>query len=97
MHELVANSGLQVFIPYREGLLKNLPTTLARVLRDAKVIALINGPHPAPSFHAGNRGEAVVSTIDDYKEVYRLVAEPLAYGLEVQRDQSVVSRNLTAG
>lgn len=90
LHELVVTGDPRIVIPYREALLSNLPATLPRVLRDApKVIALIKAHALLHRLTRDTQHGAVVATLEDYKEVFRLVAEPLAYGLKADVPPSV--------
>jgi hypothetical protein len=84
LHTMVGEGNLSVDIPYAEALANKLPLSHFRVMRDfPQVLSLIRA-HALMHQCTRDRGVGgeVIATLDDYRAVYDLIAEPLAHGLE---------------
>ena len=84
LHDMVGKGDLSVEVPYAKELAKKLPVSHFRVMRDfPQVLALIRA-HALLHQCTRQRDETgrVLATLDDYRAIHDLVAEPLAQGLE---------------
>lgn len=83
LFDYVCTGSTSVTIPYRRELLTRLPTSYPRVLRDVpKIMALIRAHAMLQQRLREQRDNVIVATMDDYSAVYRLVSEPLSFGLK---------------
>lgn len=85
LHEYVGGQNLEVSVPFLETLVRLLPTTHFRVMRDfPQVVSLIKA-HALLHQDSRDRDseDKIIATHDDYGMVRFLVEECLAQGLEV--------------
>lgn len=91
LHELVRSGSLTVDIPFAKRLAEQLPLSHFRVMRDfPQVLSLIRA-HALMHQCTRDRGAdgRVIATIDDYRAVHDLIAEPLSQGLEEAVPESI--------
>jgi hypothetical protein len=83
LHDFICSGEVDVEIPYAESLVEAMPHSHPRVQRDfPQLLSLIKAHALLHQCTRSRNGTAVVATLEDYENVYRLVAGPLAEGLE---------------
>lgn len=91
LHCYVGANSLSVGIPYLADLANKLPVSHFRVMRDFPHITSLIRAHALMHQYTRDRvtSGAVLATIEDYRAVYDLIAEPLAQGLDESVSNSV--------
>lgn len=83
LHDYVCSGSTDVDIPYAESLAKGMPLSHPRVQRDfPQLLSLIKAHALLHQLSRDCPNNRVVANLDDYREVYNLIAGPLAEGLE---------------
>ena len=83
LHDFVCSGSTNVIIPFRRELLSKLPKSYPRVLRDTpKVLRLISAHAALHQITRRWEGDLIMASLDDYAMVYRLISEPLSFGLK---------------
>lgn len=85
LHMLVGEQSKKVSIPFANALAEALPVSHFRVQRDfPKVLSLIKA-HALMHFCSREKDKegSIMATLEDYTNVYRLVADVLSQGIEV--------------
>jgi hypothetical protein len=90
LHDYICSGSALVVIPFAEDLVRRLPVSHFRVLRDfPQVLKLISAHALLHQVNRATENGEIVATLDDYEAVYDLVSDALSEGLETSVTKTV--------